>query len=136
MVAPYMYNVGLGLVVEDEPTVFIFMHDSYVRKVWSLHDSYLLQLPIDVDTHLTLAPGPLGHMIHYADVVLNKKRRRGVKEKEIVFFPHLYILLTHSWVVRGNSFSEVVMNSFLVTVATTSTIFDVKKASNPVPLEV
>ena len=76
-------------------------------------------------------------MIHYADVVLKEKRRQGVEEKEIVFFfPCLYILLTHSWVVRGYSFSEVVMNSFLVTVATTSTIFDVKKASNPVPLEV
>ena len=53
------------------------MNDSYIREVWSLHDSYLLQLPIDVDTHLTLAPGPLGNVIHYADVVLKEKRRQG-----------------------------------------------------------
>ena len=73
-------------------------------------------------------------MIHYADVVLKREReQREIKLKKKNFF---FVLLTHSWVVRGNSFREVVMNSFLVTVATTSTIFDVKKASNPVPLEV
>ena len=57
--------------------IHVHVHVSYIREVGSLHDGYLLQLAVDVDTHLTLAPRPLGDMVHYTDVVLMREGRES-----------------------------------------------------------